>query len=124
MVDAAGKLPISGMLVGNLFAFGSFWECVNTSQPVVTNGVRGQYCTATMALANQTNVLLAILNFKWGVCVPDACNATDLSRFIQLVVSAGGAIPYVGKALGAIEVVDTTCQLNDLQLTGLAISGM
>lgn len=134
MIDAAGRLPPSGLLVGNLLALGSYWECVNSSEPTKSakSGeatlapIRGQFCTVSLVPVNASgaNVLGALLQFKLGLCVPDACNATDLSQFVERVLEMAHALPVVGEFVDEVELVGSTCQVNEPELTGLAISGM
>ena len=78
-IDALGK-PGSGVLQGNIYAFGSFDECFAIGEDKV------QYFIAPVTLVRVIGLFtkfIPIFTFDMGMCVPQSCNDTDLVYFMN-----------------------------------------
>ena len=77
MVDAMGKMG-SGVLDGNIFAFGAYDECFN-----IGPGDAG-YCLVLADVYGQP------IPIPYGMCVPRGCTAVDVANAISIV--SGGIL--------------------------------
>ncbi|XP_017782126.1 PREDICTED: uncharacterized protein LOC108566646 [Nicrophorus vespilloides] len=75
MVDSWSKLP-SGIIEGNMQDYGSFDECLRIVGKSKNLGlIHGKYCLG--------DVKIKEFPVRFGICVPDKCNSSDLSEFMM-----------------------------------------
>uniref|UniRef100_A0A5S6Q3U7 NRF domain-containing protein n=1 Tax=Trichuris muris TaxID=70415 RepID=A0A5S6Q3U7_TRIMR len=103
-VDAFGKIP-SGIFDGNLIFLGSYAECVKldvprweaSSQEQRNGSVGGRNCIVQLGLPPLTDqwqpsesalrrTLVTEPLFKWGICVPSTCKASDIEYLGDVAV--------------------------------------
>ena len=80
-IDAFGK-PGSGVLEGNIYAYGSFDECFAIGEDKV------QYLVAPVTVERNISLFgknIPLLTFDMGMCVPQSCNGPDLEFFGNLI---------------------------------------
>ena len=93
-IDASGK-PGAGILEGNLYAYGSYDECLETDHT--------QYCIASLSYSQ--HVFQPI--YKLGVCVPQECSNNDVVLTAKNLIAAfgqDGVIPNMDMSSNANEV--------------------
>ncbi|KAG7305317.1 hypothetical protein JYU34_009377 [Plutella xylostella] len=90
MFDASAKSP-QGLLFGSSFHLGNFDECVTIDDPSDEGlGVEGQYCLATIKWPQAENKKVRTGrggSLRWAVCVPSACSAHAVARFVSDVLA-------------------------------------
>ena len=78
-IDAFGK-PGSGVLQGNMYAYGSFDECFAIGEDKV------QYLiapvTVVKVIGNFTK-FIPLFTFDMGMCIPQSCDGSDVENFIN-----------------------------------------
>ncbi|KAH8295942.1 hypothetical protein KR018_006478, partial [Drosophila ironensis] len=80
MIDAWGNLP-AGMLVGNLWDFGNYDECLAINHAVtLTRRVRGKYCFAKF---NPMPSVSRLWTIKTAVCFPASCSASHMDALLR-----------------------------------------
>ena len=79
-MDSWGKVP-SGVLQGNLFWLGSVYECQHHlrgwNQTVVEQPIQTHTCTIGNGIS------LNSIQPIYGLCVPQTCNASDISDYLR-----------------------------------------
>lgn len=110
VVDSWGKIP-AGIMMGNIFAFGNFDECVNfkreLSAPIQT--MEGQYCMAFLKVSkgnsrffssHEPNILTSnnthfngefeiedragsSLFIGSGICIPKSCDSHSMNQYLR-----------------------------------------
>ncbi|CAF0932692.1 unnamed protein product [Brachionus calyciflorus] len=81
LIDAFGKPP-SGLLQGSLFWAGEYGECVNITEKTFN----GKYCTLSKPLSPSMQQV-AMVSFKYGICVPNFCNNDDIATLINFGIN-------------------------------------
>ena len=78
-IDALGK-PDSNIFGGNLYMYGSFDECFDIGEDLV------QYCLAPLNIGSRYVPDITLLpppGFRFGMCIPQSCNESDLEYFVS-----------------------------------------
>ncbi|XP_028175889.1 nose resistant to fluoxetine protein 6-like [Ostrinia furnacalis] len=90
MFDASSKSP-EGLLYGSSYHLGNFDECIGIHDEGETVTVDGQYCLATIKWPQPQETKKSRLGrgeiLRWAVCVPSACDAKAVERFVGDVLA-------------------------------------
>ena len=87
-VDAFGQ-PGAGRILGNLFAFGSYDECLKTEHT--------QYCLLNFPYTERQ--ILLTPTYMYAMCVPQECTVLDVSTTstgLVMTLQQNGVMTYVG----------------------------
>ncbi|KAL8596761.1 hypothetical protein ACOMHN_053857 [Nucella lapillus] len=92
MIDSMGK-PSPDILLFNLKWPGALKECLNvafmnTSSSPQQPMFRGEYCTASITLAQKTAQIPMPFTVSTGICVPDSCSSLDITIFMNEILAA------------------------------------
>ncbi|XP_015840383.2 nose resistant to fluoxetine protein 6 isoform X1 [Tribolium castaneum] len=99
MFDSSSKIQ-PGILLGNLFEFGSFKQCIQTR----FGEIRGKHCS--VKITPNLNLVKKILSFRsitekrfpkikliveksalfWSICVPDSCPTDNILRHFKKII--------------------------------------
>ncbi|XP_035778080.1 nose resistant to fluoxetine protein 6-like isoform X1 [Anopheles albimanus] len=96
MFDSWGKHP-SGILFGNVFAFGNFDQCRRLAHQGALAMVRGQHCTLYVDLS-RTGVP-APAPLQYGVCIPDTCEPLLVAQLTNAYFAANQMLVVNGQLL-------------------------
>ena len=115
ILDASGK-PEAGLFDGNIYAYGSYDECLDTGE--------AKYCVLQFLITVDTTTV----SYSFALCLPAACTTTDIANVINdtsLRTSYVGAecvlqrtSPY---GAGAITMIVICCLFVLLSGVGTAI---
>ncbi|XP_022126987.2 nose resistant to fluoxetine protein 6 [Pieris rapae] len=124
MFDASAKSP-QGLLFGSSYHLGNFDECMDINEPGDGLTVEGQYCLATIKWreGEETKKIRTGRgeSLRWAVCVPSACDARSVERFV------GGVLKHSVGNTTRVEVIDKDCytrrplSVNKLDITFLVL---
>ena len=103
VIDATSKIP-SGILAGNTNDLGMYDECLSIREQKSGTEIRGRHCIYTLTIRGLK------LNFSadLSVCVPSACNSTDVTHLLELIIFKMTNISTLG-----INSVKATCSRID-----------
>ncbi|XP_068907026.1 nose resistant to fluoxetine protein 6-like [Tenebrio molitor] len=92
MLDASAKLN-SGFLMGNIYSFGNYEQCLAINEPVGGSLIKGQYCNLFLEPLNHTfDQMVQLMGvdpvpplvketlFVSDVCIPHSCTSQDMNH--------------------------------------------
>lgn len=105
MIDSSSKIP-TGLLEGNLKDLGVYDECVAVQVQKEDELIRGRHCMYSFLVKVSTKNIS--LSPTFSICIPDGCNANDLSDLIQQ------RIHLIPNSINiSVEVESVTCSAVD-----------